>query len=90
VSALFTALYERAKNCSCIRCGAIGVRLGEQDSKLVIDVLCHGCFERAPSAFKLTTAQDAFRDAVNAGCHPRIAQRIAEVRGGFKWTKGGR
>lgn len=87
MSALFTALYEAAKNHYCIRCGQRHTRLGEQAGQIVIDVLCHGCFERAPSAFKLTSAQDAYRDAVKSGAHPRIAQRIAEVRGRFKWRE---
>lgn len=86
MSALATALYERAKNIACVRCGRMHVRLGEDfEGRLCVDVLCHGCFERAPTMFKITGAQDAYRNAIKNGCHPRIAQRLAEVFGGFKW-----
>ncbi len=87
MSALFTALYEASKHQHCVRCGRMHTRLGEQAGALVVDVLCHGCFESAPTRFKLTSAQDVFRDAVKDGCHPRIAQRRAEVVGGFTWGR---
>lgn len=87
MSALFTILYETAQHRQCVRCGRMNTRLGEQAGMLVVDVLCHGCFESAPSRFKLTPAQDVYRDAINGGCHPRIAQRRAEVAGGFTWGR---
>jgi hypothetical protein len=85
MSALFTALYEAAQTKNCVRCGKARVRIGEQDGKLVVDVLCHGCFEYAPALFKLTAAQDVYRDAIKSGAHPRFAERAAEVRGRFRW-----
>lgn len=77
-----------SRSAICAVCGRMGTRVGEQNSKPVVDVLCTGCFEDAPMEFKLTKAQDVFRDAVRAGCHPRIAAR----RAGFlieRTTRGG-
>lgn len=75
---LARACYERALNRTCCACQKMPCRLGmEQSGRPVDDVLCHGCFESAPASFKLSTAQDAFRDAVKAGVEPDLAQVIA-------------
>lgn len=64
----------------CAICKRMGTRVGEQGGAPVVDVLCHVCFENAPIDFKLTPAQDVFRDAVRGGCHPRIALARAGYR----------
>ncbi len=79
------AVWKASRSATCARCGRVGTRVGLQNDTFVTDVLCHGCFERAPMRFKLTSAQDVYRDAIEAGAHPRIAARAAEVRGLFRW-----
>lgn len=81
----FMALFSESQTECCARCGHLGTRLGKQDGKLVVDVLCTQCFEHAPHLFKVTRAQDVYRDAIKAGAHPRFAARLAEVRGRFQW-----
>lgn len=72
----------------CVRCQKLGVRIGRQEGELVVDVLCYWCFENAPYMFKASTVQDVYRNAINSGCHERIATRIAEVTGNFSWPRG--
>lgn len=75
--AIFLRMRDEARSAVCVCCGRTGVRVGEQDKRPVVDVLCQGCFENAPHHFKVTRAQDIFRDSVRIGCHPRIAARRA-------------
>lgn len=81
----YRALREASRSATCARCAALGTRVGMRGEQFVLDVLCHRCFEGAPHRFKVTSAQDIYRDAIKAGAHPRFAARAAEVRGCFRW-----
>jgi hypothetical protein len=84
-------VWRKTQHERCARCNRLGVRVGEQDARLVVDVLCYRCFENAPMSFKLSLRsrrpppQHIYRDAIKGGVHPRMAQRMAEVYGRFVW-----
>ena len=80
MSALHTAMYELAKARRCVLCKKRCCRVDvDRADRFVAGWLCHGCFEDAPSRFKLTDAQHQFRDLVTAGMHPKLALRRCSI-----------
>lgn len=78
--AIYRELRPLALAQTCVACKRSPCRVGEQAGRPVVDVLCTPCFESAPYAFKVTSAQDVHREYVTAGAHPKMAVRAALVR----------